>query len=87
MARLRVDVNILLAPDEVVQETTHKAEDDEVVMSALFGDSMTPHDPFCVTGKRTCFFDQTSDTDDMTSRSKSTTEGIPIFKALLVEFL
>uniref|UniRef100_M1DAF8 Integrase core domain containing protein n=1 Tax=Solanum tuberosum TaxID=4113 RepID=M1DAF8_SOLTU len=45
LARLCSDVDALISPTEVVLETEPEVEDDEVVMSTLFGDTMPPPDP------------------------------------------
>ncbi|WMV25868.1 hypothetical protein MTR67_019253, partial [Solanum verrucosum] len=61
LARLRADVDALLAPAKFIPEPAHEVEDDEVVMSALFGDTVPPPDLSQASGKRHSSFVHTSD--------------------------
>uniref|UniRef100_M1DRY3 Integrase core domain containing protein n=1 Tax=Solanum tuberosum TaxID=4113 RepID=M1DRY3_SOLTU len=63
LARLRSYVDALLAPGEVVPKTAPEVEENEVVMSALFGDTMPPPDP-SPAGKRHHSSEHTYETDE-----------------------
>ncbi|WMV45470.1 hypothetical protein MTR67_038855 [Solanum verrucosum] len=54
LASLRADVDVLLAPSEIAPEGAPTVEKDEVVVTALFGDTMPPPDSSRVAGKRHC---------------------------------
>uniref|UniRef100_M1DYI7 Integrase core domain containing protein n=1 Tax=Solanum tuberosum TaxID=4113 RepID=M1DYI7_SOLTU len=64
LVRLRVDVDELLTLVVLVLDTAPEVEEDEVVMFALFGDSMPPPDTSCTTGKCHRSSEHTSDTDE-----------------------
>uniref|UniRef100_M1DBG1 Integrase core domain containing protein n=1 Tax=Solanum tuberosum TaxID=4113 RepID=M1DBG1_SOLTU len=51
LARLRADVDALLDPAESVPEPAPEVEKDEVVISALFGETMPPSDTSRAAGK------------------------------------
>uniref|UniRef100_M1DTA4 Integrase core domain containing protein n=1 Tax=Solanum tuberosum TaxID=4113 RepID=M1DTA4_SOLTU len=51
LVRLFFYVDAHVAPVETVPETAPGVEEDEVVMAVLFGDTMTPPDPFRAAGK------------------------------------
>uniref|UniRef100_M1DKD1 Integrase core domain containing protein n=1 Tax=Solanum tuberosum TaxID=4113 RepID=M1DKD1_SOLTU len=63
LASLRADIDALLSPTETVTEVEPVVEEDEVVMTALFGDIMPPLDPSYVAGKRH-YSDHTSNTEE-----------------------
>uniref|UniRef100_M1DQ52 Integrase core domain containing protein n=1 Tax=Solanum tuberosum TaxID=4113 RepID=M1DQ52_SOLTU len=70
LARLRSNVDALLAPNETVPKTTPEVEKDEVVMTTFFGDIMPPPDPSRAAGKRHCSSDHTSDTEEVQRAKK-----------------
>uniref|UniRef100_M1DXK1 Integrase core domain containing protein n=1 Tax=Solanum tuberosum TaxID=4113 RepID=M1DXK1_SOLTU len=52
LAGLRADVATLLAPTKTERKSAPAVPEDEVVMTALFGDTMQPPDSSRVVGKR-----------------------------------
>lgn len=62
-ARFLFYVDAHLAPVVTVLETAPAVEDDDPVMSTLFGDNSPPPDPSHVVGKRRCSFEHNSHTD------------------------
>jgi len=61
---LRADVVSLLAPVETIPEAASEVEEDEGVMTALFGDIVPPPDPSRTAGKHHRSLDHTSDVDE-----------------------
>uniref|UniRef100_M1DVY0 Integrase core domain containing protein n=1 Tax=Solanum tuberosum TaxID=4113 RepID=M1DVY0_SOLTU len=76
LAKLCADVDAILAPAEVVPKTTPKAKEDEVVMSALFGDLLLGSDTALLS---TLLISMRPDGQERESgrSSRSTTEGVP----------
>ncbi|WMV46732.1 hypothetical protein MTR67_040117, partial [Solanum verrucosum] len=64
LTRIRSDVDALLTPAEVVRDTAPEVEEDEVVMSALFGDTMPPPNPSRAAGKCYHSSEHNADTDE-----------------------
>ncbi|WMV58828.1 hypothetical protein MTR67_052213 [Solanum verrucosum] len=64
LASLCSDVASLLAPIETVSEAAPKIEEDEVVMTALFGDTVPPPDPSRTAGKHHHSSDHTSNANE-----------------------
>uniref|UniRef100_M1DEU1 Polyprotein protein n=1 Tax=Solanum tuberosum TaxID=4113 RepID=M1DEU1_SOLTU len=78
IAELRKDVDYLKST--VIPETSPAVEEDEVVMSSLFGDTMPPLDPSCAVGKSHCSSEHTSDTDEArwSRKRERATDGVTI---------
>uniref|UniRef100_M1DK04 Integrase core domain containing protein n=1 Tax=Solanum tuberosum TaxID=4113 RepID=M1DK04_SOLTU len=64
LATLCADVDPLLAPDKFVPEPAPEVEEDEVVISTLFSDTMPPRDSSRASGKRHRSFVHTSDAEE-----------------------
>uniref|UniRef100_M1DMW6 Integrase core domain containing protein n=1 Tax=Solanum tuberosum TaxID=4113 RepID=M1DMW6_SOLTU len=83
--RLRSDVDAFLALAETILEAAPKVADDEVVMMALFSDTMPPPDPSCMAGKHHHSSNHTSDTKEQRAQeidvgpsdSRNTIDGVP----------
>uniref|UniRef100_M1DQD9 Uncharacterized protein n=1 Tax=Solanum tuberosum TaxID=4113 RepID=M1DQD9_SOLTU len=85
LARLWSNVNALLSPAEVVLESTLEVEEDEVVMTALFGDTIPTPDPSCAARK--CHrSDHTSHTEEARQLKKKEDQKLEV-RALLMASL
>uniref|UniRef100_M1DUR4 Integrase core domain containing protein n=1 Tax=Solanum tuberosum TaxID=4113 RepID=M1DUR4_SOLTU len=64
LARLRFDVDALLAPAETVLEAEPMDEANDMMMTALFGDTMPPPDPTPAAGNCHRFSDHNFNTEE-----------------------